>query len=84
MSATPNDPRVLERIRSMSGEERVRLQRRLVALGHELARAGIQHAHPDWDDARVAAALRERIERSRAHYAPAARTHPASSAYAEW
>lgn len=68
MSAHPNDPRVLERLRRMSGEERVRLQRCLVALGYALAEAGIRSTHPDWDDGRVATALRERITRSREHY----------------
>ena len=68
MPAHPNDPRVLERIRRMSGEERVRLGFGLQAMAERIAATGVRHAHPDWNDDQIQTEVQRRIERSRALY----------------
>lgn len=83
MATNPTDPRVLERIRKLSGSERLRLQRTLVDMGHRLAEAGIRHAHPDWDDARVSAELRERVMQSQQHYSTPLQSSAAFTGHAQ-
>jgi hypothetical protein len=70
MPANLNDPRVLDAMRKLSGEQRLRLQRSLIAMGYRLVEAGVRREHPDWDDDRVRDAVRDRVIRSREHYAP--------------
>jgi len=39
--------------RNMSGEQRILLAFEMSLFARELARARIQHDHPDWDDTRI-------------------------------
>lgn len=68
MAANPNDPRVLERLRRMSGEERISLAGGLYAMAEHIAAAGVHYEHPEWDDAQVQDEVRRRFDRSRAVY----------------
>ena len=43
--------------RSMTGEQRLLLAFEMSLFARDLARAGIQREHPDWDEARVAREL---------------------------
>ncbi len=65
MAANPNDPRVLERLRRMSGEERVRLAAEWYEAGHDIMAAGIRDAHPDWTEEEVRREVRRRCRLTR-------------------
>ncbi|MDO8621687.1 MAG: hypothetical protein Q7R80_00455 [bacterium] len=60
MSANPNDPRVIERIRRMSGEERVRLGAEWYEATHAIMADGVRDQHPDWNEAQVRVEVRRR------------------------
>lgn len=47
----------LQIYRAMTGEERLLLAFEMSLFARDLARAGIQREHPDWDEARVAREL---------------------------
>jgi hypothetical protein len=51
----------IEKYRSMTGEERLKLALDLHELSCEVARAGIRHQHPDASADEVERLLRERI-----------------------
>lgn len=68
MSTNPNDPRVLERIRRMSGEERVRLGAGLYEMAKHIVEGGVRREHPDWGDEQVRMEVRRRFDRSRQLY----------------
>jgi hypothetical protein len=40
-------------IMGMTGEQRLRLALEMSSFSHELAKAGIRDAHPDWSDEQV-------------------------------
>lgn len=65
MSANPNDPHVLERIRRMSGEERVRIAAEWYEAGHAIMAAGVRDTHPDWTEEQVRAEVRRRCRFTR-------------------
>lgn len=51
----------IEKYRSMTGEERLRVALDLYELSCEIARDGIRHQHPEANAAQVEQLLRERI-----------------------
>jgi hypothetical protein len=51
----------IEKYRSMTGEERLRVALDLYELSCEIARDGIRHQHPKANAAQVEQLLRERI-----------------------
>lgn len=65
MAANPNDPRVLERLRRMSGEERVRIAAEWYEAGHAIMAAGVHDAHPNWNAEEVRAEVRRRCRLTR-------------------
>ncbi len=60
MSANPNDPRILERLRRMSGEERVARGAEWYEATHAIMADGVRDQHPDWNEEQVRAGVHRR------------------------
>jgi hypothetical protein len=43
----------IEAYRRMTGQQRLQVAFDLYAVARQLARAGVRHQHPDWDETRV-------------------------------
>ena len=57
--------RQIERYRTMTGEERLRIALDLHAFSCEVAREGIRHQFPDAGEAEIERRLRQRLESAR-------------------
>jgi hypothetical protein len=65
MSPTEALQRQIERYRTMTGEQRLRIAIDLHTLSCDIAREGIRHQFPDADAAEVEYRLRQRLSAAR-------------------